>query len=63
MTEKWKMDAYAAVSARFGLRHWQRTALDTCAQYEEIMAAERDGDFNLVRGLLDEAGILNLPRP
>jgi hypothetical protein len=52
------MDTYEALIKYFYLKKWQIKKLMASPFYEEIMAAKRDGDFNLARGLLIEEGII-----
>lgn len=52
------MDAYEEIKRYFFLKEWQIKKLMASPFYEEIMAAKRDGDFNLARGLLIEEGII-----
>jgi len=52
------MDAYEEVKSYFFFRDWQIKKLLASPFYEEIMEAKRDGDFNLVRGLLIQEGII-----
>jgi hypothetical protein len=51
-------DAYRAVTEHFGLKHPQRTQLDTSPQYLAILLAAAGNDWADARSLLERAGII-----
>ena len=54
LTKDQRMNAYADVKTHFGLRHWQRTALDRSPLYPYVMSAAHDGNWTIVEQLLGE---------
>jgi len=58
LTRAQRMDAYAAVAEHFGLKHQQRTKLDTSPLYLAILTAAYEGSMADAGRLLQAAGII-----
>jgi len=57
-TREQRSAAYAAIKARFDLKHTQRTMLDASDRYRDIVTAAHEGRWHIAEDLLRAEGII-----